>query len=116
MNIAVLTPYGSHDSESKCFPNIFFCLLQYKLPLPKGGKHAVNPRLVADQPEAQNRIGNRSRAKMNVFDPDYVANSSPFSLTDVTSKAAQLGIRSQKGHTHNWERRNPNVVRKNRRK
>lgn len=53
---------------------------------------------------------------MNVFDPDYVANSSPFSLTDVTSKAAQLGIRSQKGHTHNWERRNPNVVRKNRRK
>lgn len=89
---------------------------KFKLPMPKGGKHAANPRLVEDQPEAQNRIANKARAKMDVFDPDYVIRSSPFAINDVTSRAAQLGIRSHKGQTHYWERRNPNAVKKNRRK
>ncbi|XP_045193353.2 RNA-binding protein NOB1-like [Mercenaria mercenaria] len=89
---------------------------KYSLPMPKGGKHAANPRLVADQPSAQNRISNKARAKMDVFDPDYIASSSPFAVNDVTSRAAQLGIRSHKGQTHYWERKNPNAVKKNRRK
>lgn len=84
--------------------------------MPKGGKHAANPKLVEDMPAPQNRISNKARAKMNVFDPDYVANSSPFAINDVTSRAAQLGIRSHKGESHYWERRNPNTVKKNRRK
>lgn len=95
---------------------LMVCFLQFKLPMPKGGKHVENPILVEDQPMAHNRIPRKARQKMEVFDPDYIANSSPFSVNDVTSRAAQLGIRSHKGKTNNWERKNPNVVRKNRRK
>ncbi|KAL4235177.1 Nin1 binding protein [Mactra antiquata] len=89
---------------------------KFKLPMPKGGKHAENPILVEDQPLAQNRVPNKARQKMQIFDADYVANTSPFAINDVTSRAAQLGIRSHKGKTNNWERRNPNTNRKNKRK
>lgn len=73
----------------------------------------MNPILVDDQPLPQNRVSKKARGKNNVFDPDYVANTSPFIMNDVTSRAAQLGIRSQKGQTDYWNRRNPNEVRKN---
>ena len=88
--------------------------LQFKLPAPLGGKHAVNPILVEDQPCPQNRVTKKSRGRNNVFDPDFGANSSPFLLNDVTSRAALLGIKSQKGHgqTNYWNKRNPNEVRK----
>ena len=86
-------------------------LFQFPLPLPKGGKHGVNPHLVEDQPHAQQRITLKARNKLDVFDTDYVANQSPFMINDVTSRAAQLGIRPKKGQTYYWERKNPNASR-----
>ncbi|XP_074646707.1 RNA-binding protein NOB1-like [Tubulanus polymorphus] len=85
--------------------------LKYSLPMPKGGKHANNPILCEDQIIAQQRTTKFSKNnKLDVFSPDYVANSSPFSLNDVTSRAAQLGIRDHKGQ----KSRNPNESRKRR--
>ncbi|KAH3769925.1 RNA-binding protein NOB1-like [Dreissena polymorpha] len=86
--------------------------LQFRLPLPKGGKHVANPILFEDQQVAHNRIGRKARAKQDVFDPDYVVKTSPFVIHDVTSRAAQLGINSQRGQVHYWDKRNPNEVRK----
>ncbi|XP_033125297.1 RNA-binding protein NOB1-like isoform X3 [Anneissia japonica] len=80
--------------------------LKYPLPLPKGGKHAVNPVLVEDQPIPQNRPAKKTLAKINAFDPDYVARGSPFAINDVTSRAAQLGVHSSRGSSS--RRRNPN--------
>ena len=86
-------------------------LFQFSLPKPKGGKHANNPHLVEDQPHPQQRTARKAQNKMDVFSPDYVANQSPFAVNDVTSRAAQLGIKT--GSTNKWDRRNPNAVRKN---
>ncbi|XP_013380649.1 RNA-binding protein NOB1 [Lingula anatina] len=82
--------------------------LKYSLPTPKGGKHAVNPILCPDQPVPHNRVGKiASKGKLNVFDPDFIASSSPFSQNDIHSRAAQLGLRGNKGDP--WSnRRNPN--------
>ncbi|XP_052062983.1 RNA-binding protein NOB1-like [Mytilus californianus] len=85
--------------------------LKYALPLPKGGKHSQNPILCADQPFPQQRTTKKSKQKLDVFDPDYVAGYSPFAVTDITSRASQLGIRS--GRTGQFNKRNPNEVRKN---
>ncbi|KAK3085277.1 hypothetical protein FSP39_000959 [Pinctada imbricata] len=82
--------------------------MKYSLPMPKGGKHAKNPVLVADQPLPQQRVSKKSRQKMDVLDVDYVASQSPFSVRDITSRAAQLGIRSK----NQFNRRNPNENRK----
>lgn len=83
------------------------------LPMPRGGKHTSNPHLVEDQPYPQQRTARKAQNRLDVLDPDYVANQSPFTLNDVTSRASQLGIRTKKGQT-NWDRRNPNVGRKKR--
>jgi hypothetical protein len=42
----------------------------------------------------------------DVFNPDYEANTSPFTLNDVTSRAAQLGIkqRGRQGSGQNKKR------------
>ncbi|XP_071172735.1 RNA-binding protein NOB1-like [Mytilus edulis] len=85
--------------------------LKYALPLPKGGKHSQNPILCADQPFPQQRTTKKSKQKLDVFDPDYVAGYSPFGLTDITSRASQLGIRN--GRTGQFNKRNPNEGRKN---
>ena len=79
---------------------------QFSLPTPKGGKHAVNPRLVEDQRLPHQRESRRAKASYNAMDTDYVSNSSPFAPIDTDSRAAQLGIRH---HQHRFKnRRNPN--------
>nr|XP_034338386.1 RNA-binding protein NOB1 [Crassostrea gigas] len=68
--------------------------MKHQLPLPRGGKHASNPILVEDQPLPQQRAAKKKQQHMDVFDPDFVAGQSPFALNDITSRAAQLGIRN----------------------
>lgn len=72
----------------------WFFLKQHQLPLPRGGKHASNPVLVEDQPLPQQRAAKKKQQHMDVFDPDFVVGQSPFALNDITSRAAQLGIRN----------------------
>lgn len=85
--------------------------LQYSLPLPQGGKHASNPHLVGDQHFPQQRVSKKARQKTNVFDPDYLAGSSPFSEHDIYSRSACLQLRD--AQTGGGKRRtNPNAARK----
>uniref|UniRef100_A0A3P9HU36 RNA-binding protein NOB1 n=1 Tax=Oryzias latipes TaxID=8090 RepID=A0A3P9HU36_ORYLA len=85
--------------------------LRHSLPLPQGGKHGDNPHLVEDQRFPQQRLSRKARQKTDVFDPDYVAGSSPFSQNDVYSRAANLQIRD--GQCGGGRRRaNPNAARK----
>lgn len=85
--------------------------LKYSLPLPQGGKHGNNPYLVEDQRFPQQRLSRKARQKTDVFNPDYVAGSSPFSQNDIYSRAANLNIRdSQCGGGR--RRANPNAARK----
>lgn len=86
---------------------IFF---QFPLPRPQGGRHSNNPVLTEDQPRGQHRLP-RKKDNMNVFDPNYIARSSPFAAKDVTSRASQLGYHL-KGAQDYQNRRNPNEVRK----
>ncbi|XP_060779235.1 RNA-binding protein NOB1 isoform X2 [Neoarius graeffei] len=84
---------------------------RYSLPLPQGGKHSNNPHLVEDQHFPQQRLSRKARAKTNVFDPDYLAGSSPFSEHDIYSRAASLQLRdAQCGGGR--RRANPNASRK----
>uniref|UniRef100_A0A8C2JR71 RNA-binding protein NOB1 n=1 Tax=Cyprinus carpio TaxID=7962 RepID=A0A8C2JR71_CYPCA len=84
---------------------------RYSLPLPQGGKHANNPRLVDDQRFPQQKMSKKARQKTDVFDPDYLAGSSPFSEHDVYSRSAGLQLRdAQTGGGR--QRTNPNAARK----
>lgn len=79
---------------------------KYSLPTPKGGKHAINPRLVEDQPMPHQRPSRLAKTKTNALDPDYTAGLSPFATKDVYSKSAMLGF---KGSVQKqWMKRNPN--------
>lgn len=89
---------------------ILYIYFQFSLPLPKGGKHANNPVLFEDQPLPQQRTTKKSKQKLDVFDPDYVAGCSPFIIKDITSRASQLGIKNARNGQFN--KRNPNEVRK----
>lgn len=73
--------------------------------MPKGGKHAVNPVLVEDQPIPHNRPAKIALQKYDVLSPDYEALSSPFTVNDIYSRAASLGIRSNKSRN---QKKNPN--------
>ncbi|KAM4593685.1 RNA-binding protein NOB1 isoform 2-T2 [Odontesthes bonariensis] len=85
--------------------------LRHALPLPQGGKHANNPYLVEDQRFPQQRLPRKARQKTDVFDPDYVAGTSPFCENDIYSRAANLQIRD--GQCGGGRRRaNPNAARK----
>lgn len=86
---------------------------QYSLPMPRGGKHSENPRLCEDQPAAQQRMSKKARQQKDIFNSDYIPGQSPFSVNDVTSRAAQLGIQSHEGRNAYWMKRNPNEVKKN---
>lgn len=79
--------------------------------MPQGGKHADNPILVADQQIPQNRIPRKARVGTDVFNPDFVANASPFAQKDVTSRSALLGT-GRLGSGTGSNRRNPNQSRK----
>ncbi|KAK1784980.1 hypothetical protein P4O66_018412 [Electrophorus voltai] len=84
---------------------------RYSLPLPQGGKHANNPQLVEDQRFPQQRLSRKARQKTDVFDPDYLAGTSPFSEHDVYSRSANLHLRD--GQSGGGRRRaNPNAARK----
>ncbi|XP_028299039.1 RNA-binding protein NOB1 [Gouania willdenowi] len=85
--------------------------LRHSLPLPRGGKHGENPHLAEDQRFPQQRLSRKARQKTDVFDPDYLAGSSPFSVNDIYSRAANLNIRD--GQSGGGRRRaNPNAARK----
>jgi len=88
------------------------------LPAPKGGKHAVNPRLVEDQREAQQRLSKKALLASNPTQDEFVPGNSPFYTKDVTSKSAMLGLQGQgKGNAAvpglYWDQKNPNAVKKN---
>ncbi|KAB5575165.1 hypothetical protein PHYPO_G00217740 [Pangasianodon hypophthalmus] len=84
---------------------------RYAIPFPQGGKHSNNPLLVEDQRFPQQRLSRKARAKTDVFDPDYLAGSSPFSEHDIYSRAASLHLRdAQCGGGR--RRANPNASRK----
>ncbi|KAH9515684.1 Nin1 binding protein [Bulinus truncatus] len=77
--------------------------MKYALPKPQGGKHAVNPMLCADQPFPDQRPSKKSLQKIDILSDDIIADMSPFTVNDVTSRAAQLGITGRQ-----WMKRNPN--------
>ncbi|BFZ13557.1 hypothetical protein BsWGS_16596 [Bradybaena similaris] len=79
---------------------------KYSLPKPQGGKHALNPQLCADQPRPDQRPSKKSLQKVDILSADIIADMSPFSINDVTSRAAQLGIRDSR--PPQWSKRNPN--------
>ncbi|KAE8608615.1 hypothetical protein XENTR_v10011547 [Xenopus tropicalis] len=85
--------------------------MRYSLPAPQGGKHGKNPYLVVDQRFPQERQSKKARAKTDVFNPDYIAEVSPFAENDIYSRAANLQIRD--GALGAGRRRiNPNTPRK----
>lgn len=74
---------------------------KHSLAHPQGGKHSNNPVLREDQPIPHQRppkiaIKEKKLASGIMDDPDYVVRSSPFSLNDVTSRAARLKVRVNK--------------------
>jgi hypothetical protein len=101
-------PYVSLSGHKESF------FLQFSLPMPKGGKHAVNPILCEDQPQPQFRAAKKALLKLNVFDPDYVAGNSPFLMNDLTSKASLLGRRGENTfcEMQPWMAKNPNACRR----
>ncbi|XP_076470243.1 RNA-binding protein NOB1-like isoform X2 [Babylonia areolata] len=86
--------------------------MKYPLPQPKGGKHTNNPVLFEDQPIPQQRP--RKSKQTDVFDPDYVASSSPFAIHDLSSRAATIGISGKHDFRNSayWNKRNPNEPRR----
>ena len=93
--------------------------LQYSLPLPKGGRHAINPILSADQRVTYKPP--RSRATpLNALDSDYLAGSSPFAPNDVTSRGVNIAFRKKSSGVHHptssGRHVNPNASRGRRRK
>ncbi|CAH1397224.1 unnamed protein product [Nezara viridula] len=88
-----------------------------KFPLPKfkGGKHSNNPIICEDQRVPQQRPSKVALSKMNPLEPDYIAGVSPFTVRDVNSRAAVLGVLPG-GEVKYWMRKNPNQVVKRRRK
>jgi len=78
----------------------------------------VNPRLVEDQREAQQRLSKKALLATNPTQDEFVPGNSPFYTKDVTSKSAMLGLQGQgKGNAAvpglYWDRKNPNAVKKN---
>lgn len=78
------------------------------MPTFKGGKHAVNPILFADQPVPDQKPKKQALLKNDPLKENYVAGYSPFVMHDVTSKSAMLGYRPGKTITKHWMKRNPN--------
>lgn len=78
---------------------------RYSLPMPKGGKHAENPVLCEDQRIPHNRPAKMALQKIDALSPDYEVLCSPFAVNDVYSRAASLGIRSDKSRN---PKKNPN--------
>ncbi|KAG5684977.1 hypothetical protein PVAND_014181 [Polypedilum vanderplanki] len=60
------------------------------LPKPKGGKHACNPLLFADQIIPQQRVSKKALLKTDALDDNYTAGYSPFVIRDLDSRSAKL--------------------------
>lgn len=84
------------------------------MPKPQGGKHAHNPVLCEDQPRPDQRPSKKSLQKVDILSSDIIADMSPFSINDVTSRAAQLGIRGRQ--QPQWSKRNPNENQKSKKR
>ncbi|KAF6018659.1 NOB1 [Bugula neritina] len=80
------------------------------IPLPKGGKYSNYPKLTEDQKLPQRKQARQKKQHYGVFDPDYIANSSPFALRDTTSRSAMLGA------GRNFNKRDPNAGPRRRKK
>ncbi|XP_004625876.1 RNA-binding protein NOB1 [Octodon degus] len=85
--------------------------LRYSLPMPRGGKYAINPHLTEDQRFPQLRLSRKAQQKTNVFAPDYTAGVSPFAENDISSRAATLQVRDSTLGAGR-KRLNPNASRK----
>jgi len=79
---------------------------KFPLPKPEGGRHRDDIILCEDQ---KMRYKNMPKQKdiANALDPEYAARDSPFTKTDITSKAFNLGNHLNKGRA-----RNPNASKK----
>ncbi|XP_065186328.1 RNA-binding protein NOB1-like [Sycon ciliatum] len=93
--------------------------VQYSLPLPKGGRHAVNPIVNPDQRVSYRPPRSRD-APLNALDPDYVGGGSPFVMNDVTSRGVNIAFRNKSGHATprapGQRRTNPNASRPRKKK
>merc|ERR1711963_1389096 len=83
---------------------------KFSLPKPQGGKHGINPLLTADQPAPHQRPSRKALNTVDILGSDYVQDSNPFRVNDVTSRAAQLGRHRQQAPQ--WAKRNPNENRR----
>jgi len=83
---------------------------KFSLPRPQGGKHALNPVLTADQPAPHQRPSKKALNSVDILGADFVQDSNPFRMNDVTSRAAQLG------RHHRQQMHNPNNNRRKKRK
>ena len=79
---------------------------RFHAPRPQGGKHGQNPWVAEDQRFPRNQAPKKNRVKNLPLDPDYIANSSPFTTRDTHSRYfnTALGVRQ----TYKWMQRNPN--------
>lgn len=91
--------------------------MRYNLPKPRGGQHAVQPLLTADQ-RFPFQWAKKSK-KVNALSEDFVAGSSPFSTRDVYSRAAQhgyanteRGIKGQLKYAKIWKPKRGRTVKK----
>lgn len=75
---------------------------RFSLPTPKGGQHFQYPILTEDQHIHKRFATKMGRSKTNALDPDYIAGLSPFSMRDVNSKSAVLGVRADKQDVKYW--------------
>lgn len=75
---------------------------RFSLPTPKGGQHFQYPILSEDQHIHKRFATKMGRSKTNALDPDYMAGFSPFSMRDVNSKSAVLGVRADKQDIKYW--------------
>jgi len=85
---------------------------KYPLPPPHGGKHANNPILTEDQRIPQQRPSKMALQKNNPLGTDYIANSSPFAVNDIYSRASVLGINTKYSGTNYWDKKNPNEAKR----
>ncbi|XP_026333432.1 RNA-binding protein NOB1 [Hyposmocoma kahamanoa] len=75
---------------------------RFSLPTPRGGQHFQYPILSEDQHIHKRFATKIGRSKTNALDPDYIAGLSPFSMRDVNSKSAVLGVRANKQDIKYW--------------
>lgn len=85
---------------------------KYSLPMPRAGKHVINPILCEDQQVPQQRkskmaVQEKKRLTVDSIlnDPDYLLRSNPFSVNDVYSRGSRV-------NTHSRKAINPNETRK----